>query len=178
MQAALPRRRSLRLKDYDYTQSGAYFVTICAQRKSCLFGRIVNDAMQLNDAGEMIQQVWHELPSHYPGVDIDAFVVMPNHVHGIIVLESEPGQAPGAALTDQGSTMSLGDVVHRFKSLTTAQYRHGVKTKGWRTFPRQLWQRDYYEHVIRNEEELNRIRQYIIANPVQWALDRENPSGV
>jgi REP element-mobilizing transposase RayT len=136
----------------------------------------VSDIMQLNDAGRMIQQVWDEIPSRYPGVDIDAFVVMPNHVHGIVVLVSEIEQPDGTLVTSQKGGMALGDVVHRFKSFTTTQYRRGVKTQEWKTFPGQLWQRDYYDHVIRSEEELNRIRQYIFDNPAQWALDRENSS--
>jgi REP element-mobilizing transposase RayT len=187
-------RRSIRLRDYDYAQPGAYFVTLCIQNRECLLGEVVEGIMHVNDVGQIIQSVWDELPRHYPGVDIDAFVVMPNHVHGIIVLTAvgaaprgrldsksavgatprgrpnEPGQPQGVA-----PTMSLMDVVHRFKSLTTAQYRHGTIRKGWRPFLGRLWQRNYYEHIIRNEEELHCIRQYIADNPMRWETDRENP---
>lgn len=179
------RRRSIRLKGYDYTQAGAYFVTICTQNRECLFGEIVEEEMRLNDAGQTVQSVWNELPCHYPGVEIDVFVVMPNHIHGTIVLMDDhvvgatpcgclvPGQAQGPA-----PTMSLPDVVHRFKSLTTARFRHGVVQNNWHPFHGRLWQRNYYEHVIRNESELNRIREYIGANPARWEEDVENPGRV
>jgi len=175
-------RRSIRLPGYNYAQAGAYFVTVCAQNRECLFGEIVDGKMRLKDAGRMVGSVWEELPRHYAGIDIDAFVVMPNHVHGIIILRDHhvvgatprgcptSGQAQGPA-----PTMSLPDVVHRFKSLTTARYRQGVAEKGWPPFCRRLWQRNYYEHVIRGEDELNRIRRYIEDNPTMWQMDRENP---
>ncbi|MBI2358695.1 MAG: transposase, partial [Deltaproteobacteria bacterium] len=181
-------RRSIRLKGYDYKQPGAYFVTICTQNRECLFGDIVDGTTRLNDWGQMVQSVWNELPQHYPGVDIDAFVVMPNHIHGIIVLMDDhivgatprgcpvpgvPGQAQGPA-----PTMSLADVVHRFKSLTTARFRHDVIQNNWHPFHGRLWQRNYYEHVIRNESEWDRIREYIAANPAQWDEDINNPKRI
>lgn len=172
-------RRSIRLKDYDYSQTGAYFVTICARNREYLFGKIVEGKMQLNKTGEMIQKMWIELPRNYPGVEIDAFIVMPNHIHGIIVLTGvgagpcacpNGGQPQGVA-----PTISLPDVVHRFKSLTTTRYRQTLSPKGLHSLPNRLWQRNYYEHVVRNENELNRIREYIIYNLLQWQFDRENP---
>ncbi len=194
-------RRSIRLKGYDYTQAGAYFVTICTQGKECLFGKIDDGEMCKNDAGRMIQEVWDGLPQHYPGVDVDLFVVMPNHVHGIIVLvevnsrtyaeeadrqisknqgqagiqEQAQGQVQGQVRGPAPTGLSLPDVVHRFKSLTTTRYRHGVHHNGWRSFLGRLWQRNYYEHIIRNEDELSKARQYIENNPLKWELDRENP---
>jgi len=185
-------RRSIRLPAYDYTQPGAYFVTICSQNRECLFGDVINEEMILNQRGEMVERTWRELAECYPGVEVDAFVIMPNHVHGIIVLvEAGPlgvgpvGAGPRACPEGPGAcpgrpqgvapTMSLPDVVHRFKSLTTARYRTGVLQDGWQPFPGRLWQRNYYEHVIRDEEELNRIRQYIIDNPGRWQDDVENP---
>ena len=172
-------RHSIRLAGYDYAHPGAYFVTICTKNRECLFGEIVEGIMRVNDAGQMIQSLWDELPQHYPGVDIDAFVVMPNHVHGIIALT--PVEAGPCTCPDNGRprgaapTMSLMDVVHRLKSLTTARYRHGVAEQDWRPFPGKLWQRNYYEHIIRDENELACIRQYIIDNPMRWEMDRENP---
>jgi len=185
-------RRSIRLPAYDYTQPGAYFVTICSQNRECLFGDVTNGDMILNQRGEMVERTWRELPQNYPGVEVDAFVVMPNHAHGIIVLvgANPPGVGPvgaGPRACPEGPgacpgrpqgvapTMSLPDVVHRFKSLTTARYRTGVLQDGWQPFPGRLWQRNYYEHVIRDEEELNRIQQYIIDNPGRWEDDVENP---
>ena len=180
-------RRSIRLSGYDYSQAGAYFVTICTQNRQCLFGEIVDGEMRLNNAGQMVQLVWAELAQHYAGVDIDGFVVMPNHIHGIVILTSVgagPGACPakgrpqGVKGQPQGvaPTMSLPDVVHRFKSLTTARYRRGVMERGWPGFCSRLWQHNYYEHVIRAGDELDRIRRYIEDNPRMWEMDRENPA--
>ena len=183
-------RRSIRLKDYDYSQTGFYFVTICTQNRKSLFGEILDGEMRLNDAGQMIQSVWNELPQHYTGVEVDEFVVMPNHVHGIIILnvgagpsacpdnmqpelQARKGQPRGVA-----PTLSLPDLVHRFKSLTTSRYRLGVTQNGWLTFPGRLWQRNYYEHIIRNENDLDEIREYIINNSLKWELDTENPRNI
>lgn len=178
---ALHHRRSIRLKDYDYSQAGAYFITLCTAGRECLFGEIVDGDMHLNPAGRMVQNVWDELPMHYPGIEIDAGVVMPNHLHGITVINSvgatprghpDLGQARGPAPTG----LSLPDVVHRFKTMTTKRYIDGVRQLGWLGFSGRLWQRNYYEHIIRDEASLTRIREYITNNPRQWALDRENPA--
>lgn len=176
-------RRSIRLEGYDYSQAGAYFVTICIQSWKCLFGEIMDGDMDLNDAGRMIETVWNEMPCHYRGIETDAFVIMPNHVHGIVVIvgagpcacpeqiqQNKKGQPRGVA-----PTFLLPDVVHRYKTLTTKRYIDGVKQCGWSAFPGRLWQRNYYEHIIRNENALNRIREYINNNPAKWEIDRENP---
>jgi putative transposase len=115
-------------------------------------------------AGAMVQDVWDALPRHYVGINVDAFIAMPNHVHGIIILEDNPAR-----------TLALPDVIHRFKSLTTARYRHGVRDEGWPPFHRTLWQDDYYDHVIRQDDDLDGIRRYIVENPLRWHLDKENP---
>jgi REP element-mobilizing transposase RayT len=154
-------RRSIRLKGYDYSQAGAYFVTICIERRMCLLGAIRDGDVCHNPAGEMVTAVWSELAAHYPGVDTDEFIIMPNHVHGIILLV-EPDEGPG---------LTLGDVVHRFKTLTTSQYAQGVKELGWEPFPGRLWQRNYYERIVRNERELQATRAYIIGNPFHWVQD-------
>ncbi|MBL7222903.1 MAG: transposase [Candidatus Brocadiae bacterium] len=157
------RRRSIRLADRDYSREGAYFVTICAQGRRPFFGDIRDDAFHPNDAGQMIEGVWRSLPSHYSGVDIDVSQLMPNHFHGIVVLGS--------------GAMALPDVVQRLKSLTTTRYIEGVKTQSWPRFDRRLWQRTYHEHVIRIGADLHRIKAYILANPANWAIDRQNPAG-
>ncbi len=171
------RRRNLRIPGYDYTQDGAYFVTICAEGKRNLFGRVFDEKMKTNSLGLMIEKVWKEIPDFYPGVYLDLFVVMPNHLHGIVCMNvgaapcgrPAPKQAPGPA-----AIFSLPDIVHRFKSYTTnAARRLFVDDDG--TPLRRLWQRNYYEHVIRNDESLRRIREYIQNNPLRWHLDRENP---
>ena len=193
-------RRSIRLKGYDYRQAGAYFVTICTQDRAFLFGQVVHDEMQLNDAGKMVYDVWNDLPAFYPGVQTDAFIVMPNHIHAIIILvgadrrvcpdsgprvcpDSGPRACPGQPQElgqPQGGAPTLGlpDVVHRFKTMTTKRYADGVRRLGWEPFRGRLWQRNYYERIIRNEESLNRIREYILTSPMRWELDRKNPHRV
>ena len=177
-------RHSLRLQRYDYTQEGAYFVTVCLKDRACLFGDISDGKMIFNDAGRMVQAVWDDIPSHYAGIDTDAFIIMPNHIHAIIVIvgatpcgrpNADKGQARGPAPTGN-KTLSLADVVHRLKTITTKRYTDGVKQMGWPPFHGRLWQRNYYEHVIRDEDHLNRIRQYIMENPLRWAEDEENPA--
>ncbi len=188
-------RRCIRLKGYDYSLAGAYFVSICVQNRACLFAEIINGKIVLTNAGRMVNTVWDELPEFYPGIDIDAFQIMPNHIHGIIILGNETHEHPNVRATPRGRpdlpcgrpnmdagqprgiahTMSLPDVVHRFKTMTTKRYTDGVKQYGWSRFDRRLWQRNYYEHIIRNDNDLNRIREYIINNPAKWDMDRENP---
>ncbi len=172
----MPNRRSIRLQKYDYTHTGAYFVTICTQNQKRLFGDVSDKHMTLNNAGRMVQMIWNELPEKYHGVETDAFQIMPNHVHGVVVLVGANGQPRGTNGQPRGvaPTMSLPDVVHRFKSMTTKRYTDAVKTAAWPPFPGRLWQRNYYERIIRNENELNRIRKYITGNPVTRDTDREN----
>jgi REP element-mobilizing transposase RayT len=185
------RRRSLRLQGYDYTRAGAYFVTICAQDKACLFGNVVDECVCLSDAGHMLARLWNDIPARFADVEIDAFVVMPNHVHGIVVLQDAANRAATTGATTRvaptegnvvGATLvvapALGDVVAAFKSVTTVHYIRGAKTMGWPAFRRRLWQRNYYEHVVRDEKALDRIRRYIDENPARWAFDDENPNKV
>ncbi|MEK6576179.1 MAG: transposase [Nitrospirota bacterium] len=183
-------RRSIRFKDYDYSQAGVYFITICVLNRACFFGEIVDGNMKLSDAGEMIQTVWNEIPKHYKHIEIDIFQIMPNHFHGIVfIVGAGPCACPNQNITHniningqpQGvapTVLSLPDVVHRFKTMTTKRYINGVKKNNWTPFNGKLWQRNYYDHVIRNEEELQRIREYIINNPLQWAEDENNPENI
>ena len=273
--AEIHHRRSIRLRGYDYSLPGAYFVTVVVQDRLCLFGDIVDGEMRLNAAGDSMRQAWLRMPDQFPSIDIDAFVVMPNHLHGIIVINdaetpvgatlvvarpgdndavahpvdndtetpvgatlvvahlvddndavAHPGdndaQTPvGATLVvahpvdndavarpgdndavarsegnDTGKTVDrattrvaptpdagpasnvrprLGDVVGAFKSSTTVEYGRGVRGLGWRPFNRRLWQRNYFDSVIRDDRELDAARQYIEDNPKQWELDTENP---
>lgn len=163
------RRRSLRLAGYNYRTPGTYYVTICAQDRACLFGAVTAGEMRLSDAGQMIRRTWNELSARYPGVETDAFIIMPNHVHGVIFLLD--------SAVDGSSALSLPDVVQRFKSLTTTRYRQGVHGLAWPSFRDRLWQRNYYEHVVRSTDSLERIRRYIMANPLNWISDAENPDG-
>lgn len=174
------RRRSVRLSGYDYSQAGAYFVTICTKDRACLLGEIAEGAIHFNDAGTIVEAAYHGLPGRFPSVAIDEFMVMPNHVHGIIVVGAQfiasLDAKPDAIhrITDQGAinrAPTLGDVVRAFKAVSTRQIRMHAN-------PRFAWQRNYYEHVIRDDTSLDRIRQYIADNPLQWAMDRENPDAV
>ena len=172
-------RRSIRLKDYDYSQAGAYYVTINVQNRECLFGKIVNYEMELNDAGKMIEGQWNALFERFPDLELDVYQIMPNHFHGIIVV----GAAFMAALdtnisenkADTRRAPTLGDIVGAFKSITTHEYILGVDNKKWPRFYKRLWQRNYYEHIIRDEADLERIRDYIQSNPADWDEDEENP---
>ena len=168
------RRHSLRPHGYDYAQAGAYFVTIYTQDRECLLGEVsANGTLDLNPAGRMVLNAWEVLPEHYPDTDVDAFVVMPNHLHGIVV----PCPEDAAQVQWAGTCrLSLVDVVQRLKSLTTARYRHGVVNDGWPPFNGRLWQRSFYERIVRNEQELKAIREYVELNPASWSADRENPA--
>ena len=176
-------RKSNRLQHYDYVQAGYYFVTICTQHRKELFGEIIDNQMVTNRAGEMVATTWNELPKFYHGIQIDQFQMMPNHIHGIIVLvgdgpcavPNEPGIIPDGQPQGVVPTLSLSNVVHRFKTLTTRLYIQGVHKDGWKPFNTKLWQRSFYDHVIRDEQSLHDIREYIQNNPLNWELDENNP---
>jgi putative transposase len=147
-----PERKSPRIHEYDYATAGAYLTTICARRRACLFGTVVADRVLLSRTGKLVARAWAEIPSHFDGVDLDEFVVMPNHLHGIGWL-SRAGHAP-----------PLPVVIGSFKAAAS------------RAAGRALWQRTFHDHVIRRESDLQAIRRYVVENPLKWALDRENPS--
>ena len=172
-------RRSIRLKDYDYSQAGAYFVTICIQGKVCLLGDIADGVMALNDAGEMVEKWWYKLPEKF-SLSNWTDVVMPNHFHGIIkIVGADLCVCPDNRNKNINQGEHTGSPLHRivqwFKTMTTNEYIYGVKQYNWQPFSGKLWQRNYYEHIIRNEDELNKIREYIIRNPAIWDEDDENP---
>ena len=175
-------RRSLRLKDYDYAQSGAYFVTIVTRGRACLFGEVLDGDMQLNDAGRMVQSVWDDLPAHYPRLKPDEFVVMPNHIHGVIMLSDRITAGDGDVGTDgragfkPAPTNAQHGLLEIIRALKTFSAQHINELR--HTIGASIWQRNYFEHVIRDEESLNRIRQYILDNPARWEFDRENPAAV
>ena len=170
-----PRRRSLRLPGYDYSQAGAYFITACIHNRATLFGAVIDGDVRLSEMGTIVQQTWDELPTHYHGIDLDAFIVMPNHVHGIIILADQSERRHG-----------IPEIVRGFKTFSARRInertRIGVHIEaGFKTALAQQtrtirWQRGYYEHVVRNEKALDRIRAYIANNPARWADDPENIS--
>ena len=165
-------RRSIRLQEYDYTQSGAYFVTMVVRDRSCLFGEIANDEVQLNETGMLVADTWEWLATQYAYVTLDEYIVMPNHLHGIIVIDIRRGGSRTAP-TMPSNRKPLGRLVGAFKTVMTKQFNLAHGTKG-----RPIWQRNYYERIIRDGNELARIRKYILDNPTQWSFDRENPMAV
>lgn len=168
-------RRSIRLPYYNYSRSGACFVTICAHNHRCLFGKSYGDKVMLNDAGIMIKKWYEALVTRLEGLVCDDFVCMPNHVHFIIFLNQQFQKESGQAHWPTPTKTSLHDVVHWFKTMTTNDYIKNVKKQGWIRFNKRLWQRNYWERVIRNEAELQKFRSYILNNPLRWHLDRLNP---
>lgn len=163
-------RHSIRLKGYDYTQAGAYFVTICTQNRTCLFGDIRNGELELNCAGKMVMKWYHELENKFPDIKRDGFICMPNHVHFIVITDPVGADLCVCPCKNDKTGEHIGSplhcVVQWFKTMTTNEYIRSVKQNGWPPFPGKLWQRNYYERIIRNETELNKIRKYIINNPL------------
>jgi putative transposase len=192
------RRRSIRLTGYDYSQRGCYFITVCTQGRRCLFGEIETGRMILNDAGRMVGRWWNELKNKYNNIEIDEYVVMPNHCHGIINIaetvgakivgadlcvcpdnnmgenvKNKKGEHIGSPL--QGSPIQkwpMYTMIQWFKTMTTNEYIRNVKQNHWEPFDGKLWQRNYYEQIVRDEMSLRRIREYIANNPYIWQQDK------
>lgn len=182
-------RRSIRLKDYDYTQPGGYFITLLAWQRECLFGQIVEGEMRLNPIGKVLEYYWKTLSAHF-SVEIDEWVIMPNHFHAVLIIvddgvrAKQPGKNISAedirssgrfALTEikrpNGTVPgSLGAIIQNFKSNTTREINRQRQTPGL-----PVWHRNYYEHILRNDAELAQVRRYIRDNPRRWAEDEENP---
>ena len=192
-------RRSIRLKGYDYSQAGLYFITICTQNRNCLFGEIINHKMILNQAGQMIETEWLKLPKRFTNIQLHEYVVMPNHFHAILEIvdqnnvvdqnkinqynmitqhatvnqnasdeRNEKGQTQGFDPTNK----TVGDMVGAYESITTVEYIRGVKNNNWQPFNKKLWQRNYWEHIIRDEKSYKTISDYIINNPLKWDNDK------
>ena len=203
-------RKSIRLKGYDYSQPGYYFITICVQNRLCLFGHIKNGEMILNDAGRMIEKWYAELENKFPGIKCHNMVVMPNHFHCVVQIvgadprvrplmresalsnesalrnetplttqtpsktqtPSPPINQPPVAPKNAHECSQLSRAVQWFKTMTTNEYIRGVKELGWKPFQGKLWQRNYWEHIIRNQQAYHRIIQYINNNPKNWNKDK------
>jgi REP element-mobilizing transposase RayT len=203
-------RRSIRLDGYDYSQPGIYFITLCTYNRECLFGEILNGEMRLNEFGKMTQQCWLEIPNHFPQTQLDEYIIMPDHIHGIIILNDFVGvqnvgaknvgtknvgaknvgaknvgaknvgaknfsplpiptpmpiPTPEQYITPfRSPSKTIGSIIRGFKIGVTKWFRQNTDIY-------VVWQRNFYEHIIRNEVELNRIRQYIIDNPKKWKTD-------
>ena len=181
----LPQRKSPRLQGYDYAQSGAYFVTICTHQRLHLFGQVIDDTMVLSKAGEIAASRWQAIPEHHPHVELDAFVIMPNHMHGIIVITDNVGTGPALsentkqrttqALSLQSQSQdnksskarSLSTIIGSYKSGVTRRIRNALNTPN-----SVIWQSRYHDHIIRDENELHYIRRYILYNPALWEADK------
>ena len=197
---AVHHRRSIRLKGYDYSQPGVYVVTIVTQDRENFWGRITDGKMQPTAAGQMVARWWLELENKFQSARLCEFIVMPNHFHGIICLtvpsstvgvdlRVDPGARIDAGTCNDSDSISssqptveegthtgvpLPEIIQWYKTMTTNEYIRGVKHLGWPAFRARVWQRNYYEHIIRSEIELNQIGEYIRTNPDRWANDTEN----
>jgi putative transposase len=179
-------RHSIRLKGYDYSQAGLYFITICIKDRKCLLGKIIDGKMILNDAGLMVEKWYYELKNKYPYIECGEFIVMPNHFHCIVINNgSRVPVSIGADLcvcpkSTNESEHDLGEhagsplrrMVQWFKTMTTNEYIRGIKNHGWQPFNGKLWQRNYWEHIIRDEKSHQRISVYILNNPDKWQNDK------
>lgn len=154
----LHHRKSIRLKEYDYSKQGGYFITICLQNKQKLLGEILDQKMNLNGAGKMAQEEIVNLPERFPEIEIGEFIVMPNHIHLVIFIVDK-------------TTETIGTITGILKSIITHKYTQGVKNNNWPRFNKTLFQRNFYEHVIRNEKDLETINEYIFNNPAKWLKD-------
>lgn len=177
MTDTLPNRRSIRLPMYDYTSCGGYFITICTQNQQCVFGNIVDGQMVLNDAGQIVADEWEITSQIRDNIQLDQWVVMPNHFHGILFISNSGNVSAGTARRAptkeqfaQPVSGSIPTIVRSFKSAVTKRINELQNTAGCK-----LWQRNYYEHIVRDENDLNRIREYIKNNPAQWKLDQLHP---
>jgi REP element-mobilizing transposase RayT len=217
-------RRSVRLKGYDYSRPGWYYLTICTFERQFLFGKIVRNQMHPSAMGVIVQDCWYEIPRHFPNAALDVSVVMPNHLHGVLIINGEPtgtGKRTGTTRRAQGAchgmpvqpprpaafgqpvSGSLATIVGQFKQAVTRRVESSAAVEAtaspqssesyghatacpqgmpWHArttasgAPAHIWHENYYEHIIRNEKELNRIREYICNNPLRWPYDMENPA--
>ena len=183
-------RSSIRLKGFDYSQPGAYFVTLVSKNRNCIFGRIEGNHIRLNEIGELVVNCWLSIPKYFDITILDEFVLMPNHLHSIIFIhealgkgEASPGiiamlfndpSGDASPLQEMGTQSgSLSAIIQNFKSISTRKVNRLYFEPG-----NKIWQRNYYERIIRNERELNATRAYILDNPLNWELDKENPTNI
>ena len=170
------RRSSTRLRGFDYSGEGAYFITLCTHGRKCLFGEIVRDAMVLSCYGRIVEEEWLRTSELRAEAQLDAFVVMPNHIHGVVLFDDayviKPQRAHGHAPLRR-RPRSLGAMVGGFKAAATKRINSLRRTPGV-----PVWQRNYFDHVVRNEQDLGRVREYIVNNPLRWAQDENNPASV
>ncbi len=169
-------RRSIRLKEYDYSRAGAYFITICTYNKECILGKVTNSKVQLNEYGIIVDNEWTKTAEIRSNIIIDKYIVMPNHLHGIIIIldngssRNTGHRVPTFEQFGRPTSNSIPTIIRSFKAVTKKRINETRKSYG-----KAVWQPRFYEHIIRNRDELDKIRQYIIDNPLQWELDSKNP---
>lgn len=144
-------RQSIRLQGYDYANAGTYFVTICCHQRQHLFGEIENGEMKINLIGQIVSSLWQKIPQHFPNVELDGFILMPDHLHRIIMISESKEKS------------SLANIIQNFKSISSRKINRINKTYGI-----SIWQRNYYERIVRSEQELTNLREYIKNNPANW----------
>ena len=160
-----PRRSGLRLKNFDYSTAAVYFLTICTSERKTILGACFEGNVRPSAMGRIVSECWFELPYHYARLELGVFVVMPNHVHGLISLRD----SVGAGLRPAPTTANLSEIVGVFKSFSSRQI-HAANASS----PKKIWQRGFHDHVVRNRNECERIKRYILHNPARWEFDREN----
>ena len=195
------KRKSIRLRDYDYSSAGIYFITICTEGRQLILGKVINDKMILSDFGKIVYREWEKLPKNYNHIELNGFIIMPNHIHGIIKIKNVGASLVGAQNANEYKTKNgitqinnnkelqiqilkgqpqgiaptkkmIGHIIGMYKSITTNKYISGVKLNKYPSFKKRIWQRNYYEHIIRNESSLSKIKNYIINNPREWKNDK------
>ena len=174
MNEELPQRKSPRLKGFDYSNSAYYFITICTDRKKIVFGNIISTKMELNEKGIIINDCWNKLPDHFTNTELDYYTIMPDHFHGIIILNGSVRlRSPQPSTAIKTATFSLSQIIAYFKYQSTKEinkiFGDGVN---------KIWQRSFYDRIIRNEHELYQIRKYIEQNPTRWELDKSLPENL
>jgi REP element-mobilizing transposase RayT len=168
----LHHRKSIRLKEYDYSEPGEYFVTMCTHNHECICGEIVNGEMRLNNAGKIVEECWKGISQHFNQVKLDEYIIMPNHIHGIIAI-CECNENSRGEVTSPLHKHTLGEIIAYFKYQSTKMINQIQGKPG-----RRIWQRNYYDRIIRNEKELNAIRDYIYNNTLTRAFDKDTPEEI
>jgi putative transposase len=165
-----PRRKAIRLRGYDYSQPGRYFITACTYERTCIFGEIKYGSLNPTPAGNIVRECWYELPAHYAGLHLDEFVVMPNHIHGIFVF-AEPVGTTLKSGVGVSHSRTVFEIVRAFKTFSARRINEVTGATG-----KPIWQRGYHEHIVRTDKAFDAIRRYIRDNPGEWEKDPENPS--
>jgi putative transposase len=156
------RPNSLRLNGFDYKQPSMYYVTICTHNREYIFGEIENSTMALSDLGKVVHSCWVDLPNHYPEIEIKEFVIMPNHIHGIILIKDHNSEI------NPSNLYGLTEIIRGFKTFSAKEINAIRKTKGF-----SVWQRGFHDRIIRGKDELDRIKKYVLDNPKNWPSDKE-----